>query len=73
MSRRIKDPKCKHARTGIVTSHPEGYPGPGVAHAAASTCDRMECIEDAIEWASMISGRRAVFVPDASRRAAVPS
>ena len=69
MARRIKDPKCKHARKGIVTSHPEGFSPFNVAegHAATNTCDRPACIEDAIEWASIISGRPAVYVPDASR------
>lgn len=72
MARRIKDPQCKHKRAGIVTSHPEGFSpfNQSEGHAATSVCARDDCIEDAIEWASMISGRPAVFLPDATQATA---
>lgn len=64
MARKISDPKCNHKRTGIVTSHPGVMPASNESHAATNCCDRPACIADAIEWASMVSGRTARYVPD---------
>lgn len=62
----LPDPKCRHARRGIVTTAPGGYTGG--PHAAADCCGREACVEDAKEWAQAATGgMEAVYVPDGER------
>lgn len=57
----MKDPKCHHARRGIVTT---GDYVQGEPHAAVSVCDRQDCIEDALLWVTTKTSRTARFVRD---------
>lgn len=57
---KLPNPKCKHARRGIVTSGG----GPGEAHAATNVCDRPGCIADAIAWAEAHTHLSAEHRPD---------
>lgn len=54
------DPKCRHARRGIVTAG-DYRTGP---HAATNVCDRPDCIADAIEWAEAVTHLAAEHRPD---------
>lgn len=61
----MNEPKCRHARRGIVTSGP--YVA-GEPHAAVSVCARPECIEDAKLWVNRSTlSRTAEFIPDGAR------
>ncbi len=53
-------PVCDHARRGIVTSGDHRI-GP---HAATNVCDRPDCIEDAMWWATGITKLPAEYRPD---------
>lgn len=58
----MKDPKCRHARRGIVTT---GDYVQGEPHAAVNVCDRQDCIEDALLWVNRKTlSRTARFVRD---------
>lgn len=60
---RVPDPKCNHARRGIVRAgDPHG------AYAATNVCDRPECIEDAKAWAEAEVRLPAEHVPDRARK-----
>lgn len=55
----MREPMCGHDRQGIVTSG-----GPDGPHAATNVCARAECVADAIEWATAITGLSADYRPD---------
>lgn len=57
----MKDPKCRHARRGIVTT---GDYVQGEPHAAVNVCDRQDCIEDALLWVTTKTSCTARFVRD---------
>jgi hypothetical protein len=52
---------CRHTRTGVVTSLAEWSGG---KHAQAPVCDDLECIADAKEWVTRVSGKPARHVLD---------
>lgn len=56
---------CTHPRTGIVTSHPNGYVEG--RHAATNVCDLPECIAEAIAWVQRMSGKPAHHLLDAQK------
>lgn len=61
----LPDPKCQHARKGIVKAGEwEG------THASTAVCDRPECIADAIEWATTMTHLPAEFIPDTRKQGA---
>lgn len=58
----LPNPKCKHARRGLVSAgDPHG------AYASTQVCARPSCIEDAIEWAEAQVRQRAIYRADAGR------
>lgn len=62
---RLPDPKCNHARRGIVEAGDPYDPARG--HAATNVCDRPECIEDAMAWAEAVAREPARHRPDRVR------
>lgn len=58
----LPDPRCDHARRGIVRAG-----DPAGAYAATNVCDRAECIADAKEWAEAQVRQPATHVRDADR------
>jgi hypothetical protein len=59
---RIPDPKCRHARKGLVSAgDPKGE------FASTQVCDRPECIADAMEWATALTRLPAEHRPDPGR------
>ena len=59
MRYRLPDPKCRHARKGLVSAgEPTG------AYASTQVCDRPACIEDANAWATAVVREPARHRPD---------
>jgi hypothetical protein len=53
---------CDHPRTGIVTSHPNGYVEG--RHAATNVCDQPDCIAEAIAWVERMTRKPAHHILD---------